>query len=130
MRAASVWKHPPLVLLSTDDVLRVPPMIRLGCDSVLLKPFPLNLLTTRLCRLRYDHPSNGHRGTNLQWAMVRCPKCDVGGAVSFDATSYHRFWFTCLACEHVWLAPDPSRCGDRHPAAIPTRPRIAAAHVA
>jgi len=104
--AAARWPARPHVLLATDEIARVASAVKLGCDSVLLKPFPLNLLISRLSRLRYTNPAT--EGTNVRHPALPCPRCGTPGAIAVDAAGYRRCWFVCLECEHAWLGRDPS----------------------
>ena len=113
-RAAKVIGRPRVVLVTTDDVTRVPQALAAGCDSVLLKPFPPNLLFTRLGRLARDLQSPAPRtgshagvGTNEFWRDVACIKCGRHGVTSFEATSLRRVWYACPHCEGVWIARRP-----------------------
>ena len=124
-REAKRHPAPAAVLVTTAATDNVPDALIAGCDGVLMKPFPPNLLHTRLARLLHQralrvqqntwlqHQKFSHlkerfqpqqTGTNLIWAETYCPSCRHSHAVSFDATSHRRLWFACLACRHVWIA--------------------------
>lgn len=99
------------MLVTTERVERAPAAIKAGCQSVLLKPFSLNLAAARLGRLYREVAVSMspavravvERGTNRTWPRTTCPRCGIGGATSFDHSSYRRTWYACLDCEHVWL---------------------------
>jgi CheY-like chemotaxis protein len=112
----------PLVLALTALPERVPEALKAGCDAVLMKPFAPNLLHARIGRLlrlraraaeeraRSNYLAERIRrvinGTNLVFDDARCPSCDRGGIVGFDAASHRRTWYACLACSTVWMGPD------------------------
>jgi DNA-binding response OmpR family regulator len=124
-KASAELPVPPVVLVTTTKPERVPAAIAAGCDGVLLKPFAPNLLFARLGRLRRECRELRARssrekekarhliersqlvlsGTNRAWPSSHCPRCGVGGVVSFDNASYRRMWYACLGCEKVWIAP-------------------------
>lgn len=89
---------PPLVLVTTATAARVPDALVAGCDSVLVKPFPPNLLYTRV-GLLLRQPG----AATVAWRDVRCPSCLQGGAVSFDTARGRRLWYACLKCHEVWI---------------------------
>lgn len=102
------------VLVTTADVANVPRILKAGCHGVLLKPFAPNLLAARVGRVLketerpWGHrnlPANWPTGTNRTWPDTPCPQCGVGGATSFDFSSYRRMWYACLSCDHTWLGP-------------------------
>jgi CheY-like chemotaxis protein len=128
-----------LVLATTSDPERVPEALRAGCDGVLMKPFPPNLLYTRigrLLRLRakaltdramwqrakstflIEHSHHVMAGTNVLCHSTVCPSCGQGGAVGFDAASHRRMWYACLPCGEVWMAPQADQKSGS-PAVIP-----------
>jgi CheY-like chemotaxis protein len=88
-----------LVLATTSEPARVPEAIKAGCDGVLMKPFPPNLLYTRVGRLLRIND-----GTNYVCHDAVCPSCGRGDGVGFDAASHRRMWYACLPCGHVWVA--------------------------
>ena len=114
-----------LVLATTSQPARVPEALKAGCDGVLMKPFPPNLLYTRVGRLlrlrekelndralwlqtRSQFPivpaPHVTAGTNVVCHDAVCPSCGRGGGVGFDAVSHRRMWYACLPCDHVWTA--------------------------
>lgn len=118
------------VLVTTATAQHVPAALIAGCDGVLLKPFPPNLLHTRLARLLRDRATRLRQdsclqnqklahlkerfkqvetGTNRTWSDTHCPSCAAGNAVSFDATVHRQMWFACLGCRHVWIAKPHGR---------------------
>jgi DNA-binding response OmpR family regulator len=121
----AMQSNPPTVLVTTAVPEHVPDALVAGCDGVLLKPFAPNLLYSRIGRLLRQRaaalreraiwhraqaafsiePSAHVPGTNVVWPDVHCPSCGQGNAVSFDAASYRRMWYACVACRTVWLAP-------------------------
>jgi DNA-binding response OmpR family regulator len=100
-RAARQSAQRPTVLVTTSELQRVPAMLKNGCHSVLLKPFPLNLLITRVSRPRNGSSRLRRRGTNIAWPCVCCSRCGAANAISFDAAAYRCCWFACLACDNV-----------------------------
>jgi CheY-like chemotaxis protein len=114
-----------LVLATTSEPARVPEALKAGCDGVLMKPFPPNLLYTRVGRLlrmrekelndraMWQHARSKFNmvygplvtaGTNVVCDDAVCPSCGRGGGVGFDAASHRRMWYACLPCGHVWMA--------------------------
>lgn len=102
------------VLVTTATAASVPAALIAGCDGVLLKPFPPNLLHTRLARLLLQRAKRRQQdaalrtqklihlkerfeqvetGTNHTWSDTHCPSCEAGNAVSFDGTAHRRMWF-------------------------------------
>jgi hypothetical protein len=115
-RAAKEGQSPPAILVLADDVVAAPAAISAGCDSILIRPFPPNLLVTRLARLfPRTLPPDGSAisrfaPTHRRWSSP-CPACGRPGVVSFDAASLRRWWCACTACHHVWMSalpPSPS----------------------
>jgi DNA-binding response OmpR family regulator len=123
-RSKALMANPPCVLVTTAVPERVPDALIAGCDGVLLKPFPPNLLFGRLGRLLrqrgnarreramwqrvqaafpLEHSGRMPAGTNIVWRDAVCPSCGEGDAVGFDAASYRRMWYACLACRNVWV---------------------------
>ena len=109
-QAVTVLRSPnPMV--TTAGTAGVPAALRAGCQAVLLKPFAMNLAAARLGRLCREASAAlspmvraaVERGTNRRWPAVACPECKAGNAVSFDHASHRRWWYACLACNHVWL---------------------------
>jgi len=94
-----------LVLATTSEPARVPEALRAGCDGVLMKPFPPNLLHTRVSRLLRIREPHMSIGTNVVCQDAVCPSCGHGGGVGFDAAAHRRMWYACLPCGHVWMAP-------------------------
>ena len=113
------------VLVTTATAQHVPAALIAGCDGVLMKPFPPNLLHTRLARLLRNRAAGLRQGSYLQnqklahlkerleqvetgtnrtWSDTHCPSCAAGNAVSFDAAVHRQMWFACLGCRHVWIA--------------------------
>jgi len=74
-------------------------------DGVLMKPFPPNLLHTRVSRLLRIREPHMSIGTNVVCQDAVCPSCGHGGGVGFDAAAHRRMWYACLPCGHVWMAP-------------------------
>jgi DNA-binding response OmpR family regulator len=124
-REAKSLPVPPPVLVTTSVTERVPDALAAGCDGVLLKPFPPNLLYTRIGRLlraqsaalrdrarnqrlRADHLSERSgmllSGTNRVWPNTHCPYCSHAGVISFEFCSHRRAWYACLECKKVWIA--------------------------
>ena len=102
----------PTILITTADAERVPDALISGADAVLLKPFPPNLLFSRLGRLKQQRDARKHSTTaaSVDDAVhIHCPHCNAAGAVTFDFVSYRRAWHACLACKKVWIA----KCVDR-----------------
>jgi PleD family two-component response regulator len=95
-----------LVLVTPSEPARVPEAIKAGCDGVLMKPFPPNLLYTRVGRLLRMREQELN-GTNVVCHDAVCPSCGRGGGVGFDAASHRRMWYACLPCGHVWVARHP-----------------------
>lgn len=125
-RASSL---PPAILVLTAEPARVPDAMLAGCDSVLLKPFPPNLIYSRLSRMirwwaeSVRKQSAGVRqhtarpygssvtergeltaGCMREWPHVHCESCDHEGVTSFEYASHRRAWYACLACKKVWMA--------------------------
>lgn len=119
----------PSVLAVTASPERVPAALKAGCDAVLMKPFAPNLLHARIGRLlrlraraaeeraMWERARSNYLtgqagrvvdGTNIVFDDARCPACDRGGIVGFDAASHRRLWYACLACSKVWIGPDRS----------------------
>ena len=124
-REAKSQNEPPSILVTTAIAQYVPAALIAGCDGVLMKPFPPNLLHTRLARLLRERAERlrqgsylqsqkvahlkerfeqGETGTNRTWSDTHCPSCAAGNAVSFDAAARRQMWFACLGCRHVWIA--------------------------
>jgi CheY-like chemotaxis protein len=120
-RMAKALPCSPLVIVTTAAPERVPEALIAGCNAVLLKPYPPNLLCTRIGRLLQlsdraaIHRAGHHRDiavtaytspsvtTNQVWNDMQCPRCGRSGATSFDFASPRRMWCACLACRHVWV---------------------------
>lgn len=97
----------PTILVTTADAERVPEALISGADAVLLKPFPPNLLFSRLGRLKQQRAVGKHSTTraSVEGAFhIHCPHCNAAGAVTFDFVSYRRAWHACLACKKAWIA--------------------------
>ena len=92
-----------LVLATPSEPARVPEAIKAGCDGVLMKPFPPNLLYTRVGRLLRMREPHMSAGTNVVCHDAVCPLCGRGGGVGFDAAAHRRMWYACLPCGHVWV---------------------------
>ena len=124
-RLAKGLAIPSTVLVMTSVVELVPDAIAAGCDAVLLKPFPPNLLLSRLARLKRARVDGVHARASRALARSRqlrdlvqqmtarifqdsrdgrCPRCSHEGAVCFEYSSHRRAWYACLACKKVWLA--------------------------
>ena len=129
-REAKQQPEPAAVLVTTATPQDVPAALIAGCDGVLLKPFPPNLLHTRLARLLRERAKHLRQvsylqnqklahlkerveevatGTNRIWSDTHCPSCAAGNAVSFDAAAHRQMWFACLGCRHVWIAKPRGR---------------------
>jgi DNA-binding response OmpR family regulator len=116
-RTAKSCVAPPTILVTTADVQRVPDALLSGGDAVLLKPFPPNLLFTRLGRLKQERDNREriatarssrrlHSNRNVVEAEssgVHCPHCNAT-ATTLDFLSHRRAWYACLACKKVWIA--------------------------
>jgi DNA-binding response OmpR family regulator len=132
IRRARSFSMPPAILATTTNVEQAPDALLAGCDSILLKPFPPNLLASRLSRLirmrmqslrqqsvllreqasrsfaKSMHPHE--RGTLLSagctkhWVSTHCPHCNHEGVTSFEYASHRRAWYACLSCKKVWMA--------------------------
>ena len=92
-----------LVLVTTSEPARVPEALKAGCDGVLMKPFPPNLLYTRVGRLLRIREPHMLVSTNVVCHDAVCPSCGCGGGVGFDAAAHRRMWYACLPCGHVWM---------------------------
>ncbi len=127
-----------LTLATTSEPERVPAALEAGCDGVLMKPFPPNLLYTRVGRLlkirekelndramwqharstfQIAHAPHMTAGTNVVCHDAVCPSCGRGGGVGFDAASHRRMWYACLPCGNVWIAPHFASLKSHSPAA-------------
>jgi DNA-binding response OmpR family regulator len=78
------FSRPPAILVTTAEPERVPDAIGAGCDSVLLKPFPPNLICSRLGRLVRSR----HESLRQQWST--CGSAPL-------ARAQNRFTFTSAA---------------------------------
>jgi CheY-like chemotaxis protein len=136
-----------LVLATTSEPARVPEALKAGCDGVLMKPFPPNLLYTRVGRIlrtrekalndraMWQHARSTFQieraphltaGTNVVCQDAVCPSCGRRGAVGFDAAIRRRMWYACLPCGHVWMAPHHDDLKGRSPAAPLDQQRLRA----
>jgi DNA-binding response OmpR family regulator len=136
-RRAKQLPVPASVLLIPQNVDDVPDGLTAGCDAVLLKPFPPNLLHSRLARLmRIRMRAIGLRrqsallvdrahhqrfkaahllertdlldlGLVKTWPTTQCPYCNHEGVTAFDSAGLHKAWYACLACRKVWMARRP-----------------------
>jgi DNA-binding response OmpR family regulator len=118
----------PSVLAVTSVTERVPEALKAGCDAVLVKPFAPNLLHARIGRLlrlraraaaeramfqraRMNYRRDDGRmaeSTNVVVKDACCLSCGHGEIVGFDAASHRRMWYACLACDKVWIGPEPT----------------------
>jgi DNA-binding response OmpR family regulator len=121
-RAAKRLPLQPTVLVTTSAVHQVRDALLAGCDSILLKPFPPNLLVSRLCRLKRVQSqtlrrraaaarSSSHRIRETSLRLLRrltdCPYCHHEVTVRLGDAGYLRTWYQCVACHAVWPASRP-----------------------
>jgi DNA-binding response OmpR family regulator len=128
IRRARSFSMPPAILVTTSNQNLAPDALLAGCDSILLKPFPPNLLASRLSRLirarlqslrqhsilragrSFSRSGSLHEGTLLaaggtkHWPESRCPHCNHEDVTSFEYASHRRAWYACLSCKAVWMA--------------------------
>ena len=118
--------NPPSVLAMTAVPERVPDALIAGCDGVLVKPFPPNLLYTRISLLLrqrakalnqralwqrtrsaylIEHSQSVMAGTNIVCHDTGCPSCGQTGIINFDSAGRRRAWYACLPCRKSWLGP-------------------------
>jgi hypothetical protein len=126
-RLAATVSSPPSVLVIQVDAVHAPRLIDAGCEGILLKPVSANDLCGRVRRLLRDRRARtavlasgrqershapyrtddssppASRGSIQYCANTVCRQCTTAAVYSFAAARHGRNWYSCLACQRVWV---------------------------
>jgi hypothetical protein len=117
----------PSVLVVQVEAVHAPRLITAGCEGILLKPVSATDLcgrVRRVLRARHaraaalvsgrqqqthapcrtgDSSPPASRGSIHHCANTVCPRCATAAVYSFAPASHGCSWYSCLACQRVWV---------------------------